>query len=199
MIPVMLIDNFDSFSFNLVDSLTQLGAEVAVFRNTISLKDAEHQVAKTGVRMVVLSPGPGGPRDAGVSIDLVNRLSGKVPVLGICLGHQCLVEAAGGTIDRAPLPVHGKAWVLEHDGEGIFEGLPRPMKVGRYHSLAAREAPKGFRTQARAQDLVMAMIDPDRKQVGLQFHPESFLTPHGQLLLENVFRFFGLEGDSCAM
>lgn len=197
MTSVMLIDNFDSFSFNLVDALTLLGARVSVFRNTVAADDAERWLEETKTGLVVLSPGPGGPADAGVCLDLTRRLSGRVSMLGICLGHQCMVEAAGGTIERTPIPVHGKAWLLEHDGEGVFEGLPRPMKVGRYHSLAARRAPDGFRTQAWAQDFVMAMVDPKRQQVGLQFHPESFLTPHGQRLLENVLKSFNIGGDPC--
>lgn len=198
MTAVMLIDNFDSFSFNLVDALTLLGARVSVFRNTVGPEDAERWLDQAGARLVVLSPGPGRPADAGVSLELVRRLAGRVPMLGICLGHQCMVEAAGGTIERSPLPVHGKAWALDHDGTGVFEGLPRPMKVGRYHSLVTRGAPAGFRVQARADDLVMAMTDPDRRQVGLQFHPESFLTPYGQRLLDNILGFLGPAGDPCA-
>ena len=175
-----------------------LGAQVSVFRNTVAPGQAEQWLAEHGAGLVVLSPGPGRPADAGVSLELARRLAGRVPILGICLGHQCMVEAAGGTVERIPLPVHGKAWALDHDGTGVFEGLPRPMKVGRYHSLATREAPDGFRAQACAQDLVMAMTDPTRRQVGLQFHPESFLTPYGQRLLENVLKFFGVAGDPCA-
>lgn len=198
MISVMLIDNFDSFSFNLVDALTLLGAKVSVFRNTVPFARAQRWIADTETRLVVLSPGPGAPKDAGVCLEMAERLAGRVPMLGICLGHQCMVEAAGGTIERIGVPVHGKAWVLEHDGRGIFAGISRPTKVGRYHSLATRHAPAGFHTQARAQDLVMAMTDPARLQVGLQFHPESFLTPHGQRLLENVLRFFKIGGEACA-
>lgn len=182
---VLLIDNLDSFSFNLVDAFERLGAEVRVVRNTVSSAQAL-ALAEARDALIVLSPGPGGPRDAGCCMELVTRARGSRPVLGVCLGHQVIVEEAGGTVGRAPAPVHGKAGTLTHKRAGAFAGLPSPLKVARYHSLAATHVPSRFRIDAMCGEVVMAISDPDALQTGLQFHPESILTPDGDQMLRNL-------------
>jgi anthranilate synthase/aminodeoxychorismate synthase-like glutamine amidotransferase len=185
--PVLLIDNLDSFSFNLVDAFERLGASVRVVRNTIPAGEA-FAIAEAAGALIVLSPGPGGPQDAGCCLDLIALAKGRLPVLGVCLGHQAIVMEAGGEVGRAPAPVHGKACHVEHGGEGAFAGLPNPLKVGRYHSLAAVQVPNRFRIDAACDGIVMAMSDADALQTGLQFHPESILTPQGDRILANLLR-----------
>ena len=183
--PVLLIDNLDSFSFNLVDSFERLGADVRVLRNSIGASAAFDLALAQGA-LIVLSPGPGAPEGAGCCLELVSLAKGKVPLLGICLGHQAIVAEAGGQVVRAPEPVHGKACPVDHDGTGPFAGLPAPLKVARYHSLATVDVPARLRVIATCGEVVMAVSDPDARQVGLQFHPESILTPVGDLILNNL-------------
>lgn len=184
---VLLIDNFDSFTFNIVHSLRQLGCAVRVVRNTVSASTAfEMAVAENA--MLVLSPGPGSPASAGCCLELIALAKDRIPVLGICLGHQAIVEEAGGEVMRAPEPVHGKASLMEHDGRGPFSALPSPIRVGRYHSLCTRDVPSRFRVHARIDDMAMAITDEQALQTGIQFHPESILTPMGEKILENVVR-----------
>lgn len=184
---VLLIDNFDSFSFNLVDEFSRRGAAVEVYRNDIGVEEAVGLASERD--LVVLSPGPGTPRETGCCLELVRTVSAQVPVFGICLGHQTIVEAFGGRVGRHSESVHGKATVVEHDGEGIFAGLPRPMSVGRYHSLVAQEVPAELRVSARLGAVPMAVEHREHKVAGVQFHPESILTPHGGRLVENVIRW----------
>ena len=184
---VLLIDNIDSFSFNLVDSFRRLGCRVRVMRNSIAAKDAL-AIAEAEQALIVLSPGPGTPERAGCCLELVGRARARVPLLGVCLGHQAIVLEAGGTVCRSPEPVHGKASRISHDATGPFAGLPNPMRVGRYHSLGTRGIPPRFTVHAECGGLAMAISDPEAKQVGLQFHPESILTPDGQRLLGNIVR-----------
>jgi anthranilate synthase/aminodeoxychorismate synthase-like glutamine amidotransferase len=184
---VLFVDNFDSFSFNLVDELRRRGAEVAVWRNDVpAARLLELAEALPAPRLIVLSPGPGHPKDAGSCVELIRLARGKVPVLGVCLGHQALVEALGGTVGGAGEIFHGKTGRVTHDGEGLFRGLPDPLTVGRYHSLVATEVPDGLTVRARCGDLVMAVEGKEEKLAGLQFHPESILTPQGGRLLENA-------------
>lgn len=182
---VVVIDNHDSFTFNLVEGLRRLGAEVKVLRNTVpaavALGEAEARDA-----LLLLSPGPGGPEDAGCCLEVIARAQGHLAVVGICLGHQAIALHAGGRIGSADAPVHGKACDLQHDGRGPFANLPSPMRVARYHSLAARDLPQRFSIHAAIGDMVMAFSDPVAKQVGLQFHPESILTTYGDRLLANI-------------
>ena len=192
VVHVLLIDNFDSFTFNLVDALRSLGATVTVWRNDI---DADKAFALAQAlpepRLCVLSPGPGNPTSAGCSIELVRRGAGSIPLFGVCLGLQVIVEALGGRVAGAGSIVHGKSVSLEHDGGGIFSGLPMPMRVGRYHSLAAVELPEALRVTARyvdpgGTDVIMAVSDTRGSINAVQFHPESILTPSGTELLANV-------------
>lgn len=187
MTPVLLIDNLDSFTFNLVESLQRLGSKVRVLRNSIAAADAVAEAEQTGAA-IMLSPGPGAPKDAGCCLELIALALGRVPVIGICLGHQAIVEQAGGRVERAADPVHGKATVLDHDGAGPFEGLPDSLRIGRYHSLCTRDLPARFTVHGQVDGMAMAFSDPEARQWGLQFHPESILTTHGDAMLANLLR-----------
>jgi anthranilate synthase/aminodeoxychorismate synthase-like glutamine amidotransferase len=187
---VLMVDNHDSFTFNIVEALERLGARVRTVRNEIAAADAFDQ-AQRDEAVILLSPGPGRPDDAGCCIELISLAKGKVPLFGVCLGHQAMVLEAGGEVVRAPDVVHGKASVLEHDGAGPFAGLPNPIKIGRYHSLCTPNPPPHFRVHAAIGDMAMAISDAEAKQVGVQFHPESVLTPVGQSILANVLDAFG--------
>lgn len=188
--PILFIDNLDSFSFNLVDAFERLGAAVRVLRNTVSAADA-FALAEAQSALIVLSPGPGGPQEAGCCMELVGLARGRLPLLGICLGHQAIAAEAGGEIVRAAAPVHGKACPMTHIGSGAFDGLPSPIKVGRYHSLVATRLPPRLKVTARCGEEVMAIADEEAMQIGLQFHPESVLTRAGDRVLQNVLDRLG--------
>jgi anthranilate synthase component 2 len=184
---VLFIDNFDSFVFNLVDEFAKRGCSVEVWRNDISSKRAlEIALKLSPPRLVVISPGPGRPASAGCSLDLIRCAPSDLAIFGVCLGHQAIVEAFGGTTERAGRIVHGKASKIFHDRQGIFKGLPSPMSVGRYHSLKAGSIPDEIEITARLGDIVMAIRHRKRPVVGVQFHPESILTPLGGGLIDNV-------------
>jgi anthranilate synthase component 2 len=184
---ILLIDNFDSFAFNLVDEFLKRGCHVEVWRNDVSVEQAMRVLdGWSGSRMVVLSPGPGAPAEAGCCIELIKACAGRYPVFGVCLGHQAMVEAFGGRVGGAGEIVHGKSDQIGHDGDGPFAGLPSPMSVARYHSLAALEMPDHFTVTARCGRVVMAMEHESDKLFGVQFHPESILTPMGGRLIDNV-------------
>jgi anthranilate synthase/aminodeoxychorismate synthase-like glutamine amidotransferase len=182
---ILLIDNLDSFSFNLVESFQRLGCTGQTLRHSVAASDAL-AIAQERKAVIVLSPGPGKPEDAGCCMELIALAKGKVPLLGICLGHQAIVKEAGGTVCRAPEPVHGKTTAIDHDGRNAFEGLPNPLRVGRYHSLCTRDLPNRFIVHAHIDGMAMGISDPDAMQTGIQFHPESILTTHGDRLLANV-------------
>jgi len=181
-----MLDNYDSFTWNLVHLFEELGAEVAVFRNdAITVEEAE---ALEPDRLVV-SPGPGRPADAGLSVELIRALGPRVPTLGVCLGHQAIVEAFGGSVGQAKALLHGKSSLVRHDGEGVFSGLPEEIEAGRYHSLAAVEVPEALLVTARTDDgEVMAVRHRTHRIEGVQFHPESVLTPTGPTMAENFLR-----------
>ena len=185
--PVLLIDNLDSFTFNLVESLKRLGHAVRVVRNSIPAADALAEAERIGA-VLMLSPGPGAPKDAGCCLELIALAKGRLPMVGICLGHQAIAEEAGATVTRAPEPVHGKASLLLHDGAGPFARLPNPLRIGRYHSLCTRNLPPRFTVHAEIEGMAMAFSDPQARQAGLQFHPESVLTTYGDVMLANLMR-----------
>jgi anthranilate synthase component 2 len=183
---VLLVDNYDSFTYNLVHLLEELGAYVDVRRNdAVSAEDA----AALAPDRLVVSPGPGRPSGAGCSLELIRRLGPRVPTLGVCLGHQAIVEAFGGAVGPARALLHGKTSTVRHDGCGIFDGLPPTLTVGRYHSLAAVEVPDELEVTARTDDReVMAVRHRTHPVEGVQFHPESVLTPDGRAMLWNFLR-----------
>ena len=180
---ILLIDNYDSFTYNLAHLFGELGAEVVVHRNdAIDAEEAE----RLAPSHLVLSPGPGRPRDAGQSLAIVERLAPRVATLGVCLGHQVIVEAFGGEIGQAKRLVHGKPSEINHDGRGLFEGLPERFDAGRYHSLAATRVPDCLEVSATCtDDEVMAVRHRELPVDGVQFHPESVLTPAGPELARN--------------
>ncbi len=185
-----LLDNFDSFTYNLVDQFRSLGFEVLIYRNDVSADYlAEKLIAEQGQAALVLSPGPGAPHEAGCMMELIAKVAGKVPMLGICLGHQAMVEYYGGKVERAPFVVHGKASPTIHNGEGVFANLPSPLPVARYHSLVATQVPDCLSVIATTEDMPMAVIHPQDKAVGFQFHPESILTTLGSTLLTQTLTY----------
>jgi anthranilate synthase component 2 len=180
---LLMLDNYDSFTYNLVHLFEELGSEVRVFRNDAITADEAEALAPTHL---VVSPGPGRPENAGVSVELIRRLGPRVPTLGVCLGHQAVVEAFGGEVGQARALLHGKASPVEHDGKGVFAGLPAGFEAGRYHSLAAVRIPDELEVTARTPDgEVMGVRHRELPIEGVQFHPESVLTPHGRDLARN--------------
>jgi len=185
---MLLIDNYDSFTYNLVQAFAAQGVHVMVYRNDALGVDEALQLEPTHL---VISPGPGRPEDAGVSLEMIAAFAERVPVLGVCLGHQCLVQHFGGEIVRAERLMHGKTSLAKHDGKTIFDGLSQPFEVGRYHSLCAR--------QESLPDVLELTAETDRGEImgvrhkalpleGVQFHPESVLTPEGDQLMANFLR-----------
>jgi anthranilate synthase/aminodeoxychorismate synthase-like glutamine amidotransferase len=180
---ILLVDNYDSFTYNLAHLFGELGAEVVVRRNDALDADEAERLAPSHL---VLSPGPGRPGEAGASVEIVQRLAPSVPTLGVCLGHQAIVQAFGGEIGQARRIVHGKASAIDHDGRGLFRGLPEPFEAGRYHSLAATSLPGCLEVSATCTDgEVMAVRHRELPVDGVQFHPESVLTPLGPELARN--------------
>lgn len=182
---VVLVDNFDSFSYNLAEEFCVLGTSLSVVRNTITVSKLQQLLASKNNPLLVLSPGPGTPEQAGNCIAFIREFLGQFAMLGICLGHQAMVVACGGTVDRAPHAKHGERSILTHHNDPIFSGLPSSFLVGRYHSLVATQLPTGLKSIAEAEQLCMA-IRHDNAAIGLQFHPESILTTHGRHLLRNI-------------
>jgi anthranilate synthase/aminodeoxychorismate synthase-like glutamine amidotransferase len=185
MVKLLLIDNYDSFTYNLVQAFLVLGADVHVYRNdAISVSDA----LLLEPTHLCISPGPGTPYDAGVSMQMIRTFAGRVPVLGVCLGHQSIVEVFGGKVVRAARLMHGKTSLIEHDARTVFAGLPQPCEVGRYHSLIAApdRMPAELEVNARtAEGEIMGVRHRTLLVEGVQFHPESILTPDGPQLLRN--------------
>ncbi|WP_426749588.1 anthranilate synthase component II [Myxococcus sp. Y35] len=182
---ILLIDNFDSFTFNLVQALGAQGAELKVVRNdAITVA----QVEALRPDHILISPGPCTPNEAGVSMALIRAFGGRIPLLGVCLGHQCLGQVFGAKVVRAPVPVHGKTAAIEHSGQGVFRGLPSPFTAARYHSLVVdpERLPACLEVTAWQDDLIMGLRHRELPRLeGVQFHPESFLTPEGPRLLAN--------------
>ena len=185
---ILLIDNRDSFTASLTAACRALGCEVEVLDNSISAETAFNRALQFGA-FLMLSPGKGGPRQAGCCLDLIALAVGRVPLIGICLGHQAIVEHAGGAVVAAHEPSHGKCSTVDHDGVGPFAGLASPMQVGRYHSLCTplNAIPDTLRVHAVLDGMAMAVSDDHAGHFGLQFHPESTLTPNGGRLLRSMF------------
>lgn len=189
---VFLIDNFDSFTYNLVDELRGLGLELIVYRNSVSAQtvlDKMYEKQQEKPVLLMLSPGPGTPSEAGCMPELLKKVQGKFPVLGICLGHQAMVELHGGKIVRANQVMHGKSSQVPHCGEGVFANLPNPLPVARYHSLMACDMPEGLEELAAIDGIPMAVLAPQSRMLGFQFHPESILTTAGSTLLRQGIEY----------
>jgi len=188
---LLLIDNYDSFTYNLVQAFLVLGAEVEVVRNDAITVE---QALARDITHLCISPGPGTPADAGVSIAMIRAFAGRLPVLGVCLGHQAIVEAFGGDVVRAPRLMHGKTSMVGHDGRTLFEGMPQPCEVGRYHSLIAApdKLPAALEVCASTVEGEIMAVRHRRYVIeGVQFHPESVLTPQGPHLMGNFLRLAG--------
>ncbi|GAB4218436.1 MAG: aminodeoxychorismate/anthranilate synthase component II [Rhodoferax sp.] len=189
---LLMIDNYDSFTYNIVQYLGELGAQVRVVRNDeITVQAIEALVAEGAVDRLVVSPGPCSPQEAGVSVPAIERLAGRVPILGVCLGHQAIGAAFGGAIVRAQQLMHGKTSAIHHTGEGVFAGLPSPFTVNRYHSLAIDRStcPGCLKITAWSDDgEIMGVKHTTLPIEGVQFHPESILSEHGHALLANFLR-----------
>jgi anthranilate synthase component 2 len=192
---LILIDNYDSFTYNLVHYLGELGAECQVHRND---KISAEDVLGASPKAIVLSPGPCTPNEAGICLDLIGlvaKTGGKVPLLGVCLGHQAIGQAYGGKVIRAPLPLHGKLSTIRHTGKGIFKGLPEAFKVTRYHSLIVERSslPADLEVTAETSDgLIMGLQHKQHPVHGVQFHPESIASEHGHALLANFLDIAGI-------
>ena len=182
---IYFLDNFDSFSYNLVDELTMLGCELVVYRNNISAEVIFNKMRQElGQVLLVLSPGPGAPSDAGCLMELIELAKGHFPMLGICLGQQALTQSYGGVIGHAGETVHGKSSIINLNPHPVFEGMGNTMPVARYHSLMATKVPENIEVIAQFDDIPMAIYHHDDKALGYQFHPESILTPNGAMLLQ---------------
>jgi anthranilate synthase/aminodeoxychorismate synthase-like glutamine amidotransferase len=181
---VFMVDNYDSFTYNLVQLIGEIGAEITVMRND---KTTLEEIAAWGPSHIVISPGPCTPAEAGISMDVIERFAGEVPLLGVCLGHQCIGQVFGGTVRRGAYPVHGKIAAIEHDGRTVFRGVPSPFVATRYHSLVVDEAvPNELEISAWTDtDVVMGLRHRTLPVEGLQFHPESVLTVEGEALMRN--------------
>jgi len=186
---IVLLDNFDSFTYNLVDQFRSLGYPVTIYRNSLSADQMEQALAEKNNPVLVLSPGPGAPADAGCMPELIKRVRGKVPMIGICLGHQAIVEAYGGKVEGAGDIVHGKSAMMSHSAHTVFGDLPSPLSIARYHSLVATEVPDSLTTVADVDGLVMAVTNDQDRVCGYQFHPESILTTQGAQLLTNTLNW----------
>jgi anthranilate synthase component II len=185
-VKLLMIDNYDSFTWNLVHLFEERGVDVVVYRNDALTVDEAESLAPD---RLVVSPGPGRPGDAGISVELIRRLGPRVPTLGVCLGHQAIIEAFGGEVGQAQALLHGKASRVRHDGAGVFAGLPEEIEAGRYHSLAAVRVPQELVVTARTEDgEVMGVRHGEHPIEGVQFHPESVLTPDGPAMAENFLR-----------
>ncbi|UUM31597.1 aminodeoxychorismate/anthranilate synthase component II [Vibrio japonicus] len=189
MANIVFIDNFDSFTYNLVDQFRSLGHDVKIYRNSIPAETIEQAVTDLDNPVIVLSPGPGAPSEAGSMPEIIQRLKGKVPIIGICLGHQAIVEAYGGTVAGAGEIIHGKVSMMEHQNHATYAELPSPLAIARYHSLVATSVPESLQITAEVDNLVMSVVQEQDKVCGFQFHPESIMTTYGATLLTNAINW----------
>ena len=184
---IVMIDNFDSFTYNLVDEFEKRSCKVLVYRNNISLENFQKIIKDFKPKLIVISPGPSSPKDAGISMDAIRSYCGKIPIFGVCLGHQCIIEAFNGIVARAPEVMHGKPSKVIHDGKSIYRGIENPLQAGRYHSLCGIKIPKELIVSARTdKGVVMGVRHKKYFVEGVQFHPESILTPSGGMIIENL-------------
>jgi anthranilate synthase component 2 len=186
MKKVLFVDNFDSFTYNLVDDFCKRDCDAKVYRADTDLDQLEGIAEAMQPDLLVISPGPGNPQTAGVSLAAIDAFKGRLPIFGVCLGHQCIVEYFGGVIGHAPVPMHGKPSRIAHQGTGVFAGLENPLQAGRYHSLVATALPDCLEVTAEFEGLPMGIRHRELPIHGVQFHPESILTPAGGRLIENV-------------
>ena len=183
---VLFIDNFDSFTYNLVDDFAKRQCRTRVYRADTSLSDLRAVADEFDPDLLVISPGPGNPDTAGVSLAAVDAFQGRLPIFGVCLGHQVIVQYFGGVISHAPEPMHGKPSRITHNGKGLFQDIENPLQAGRYHSLAANRLPDCLEVTGRFEGVVMAVQHKTLPIFGVQFHPESILTPAGGKIIQNV-------------
>jgi anthranilate synthase/aminodeoxychorismate synthase-like glutamine amidotransferase len=183
---VLFIDNFDSFTYNLVDDFGKRQCQTRVYRADTHIEDLKAVVDEFDPDLLVISPGPGNPDSAGVSLAAVDAFQHRLPIFGVCLGHQVIVQHFGGVIGHAPEPMHGKPSRITHNEQGIFRGIENPLQVGRYHSLAAHRLPDCLEQTAEFEGIVMAVAHRELPVFGVQFHPESILTPAGGKIIQNV-------------
>jgi len=186
MADILLLDNLDSFTYNLVEQLRNKNNNVLIYRNNVNIKIILNSINKIKNPILMLSPGPSTPKNAGCMLNLINEVKGKIPIVGICLGHQAIVEAYGGIIGYAGEIFHGRASLINHDGLEMFEGLPQPLPVARYHSLICNKIPKNFIINSYFNDMIMSVRNNLDYVCEFQFHPESILTTSGALLLEKI-------------
>jgi len=187
---ILVIDNFDSFIYNFIDSVESMGHQTTVFRNDVNMNDIAKEIESHHIQAIVLSPGPGTPQSAGICLELIEMFKGVIPIIGICLGHQALAVALDGEVERDERPVHGKCTELEFPrSHYVFDGMPKSIQVGRYHSLRVTNIPVGFEVIATSEGDIQAMINETQGLLGLQFHPESVLTTQGDRLIQNCMKF----------
>ncbi len=184
---VFFIDNFDSFTYNLVDEFRKRKCEVLVYRNNTDMKILDQEIKRFKPKLIVISPGPSRPADAGNSIEIISEYYKKIPIFGVCLGHQCIVEAFEGKVSKAPEVMHGKHSKIMHDEQTIFKNIENPFYAGRYHSLTGVEVPLSLEVSARTErGIIMGVRHKEHFVEGVQFHPESILTPEGGKIIENI-------------
>lgn len=189
MANIVFLDNFDSFTYNLVDQFRLLGHHVTIYRNDADIQILSDIILSQPNTILVLSPGPGKPSEAGILLPLIHQLKEKVAIIGICLGHQAIIEAFGGKVIQSGEIRHGKVSLIEHDNQAMFTGLDNPMPVARYHSLMGSQLSEDLLVNAKYQDIIMAVRHRTLPICGFQFHPESILTIQGQKLLENTINW----------
>jgi len=183
---VLFIDNFDSFTYNLVDDFCKRNCDAKVYRADTALEELARVAGELEPDLLVISPGPGTPDTAGVSLAAVDYFKDKLPIFGVCLGHQVIVQYFGGKVGHAPKPMHGKPSRITHNGQGVFAGAENPLQAGRYHSLCALELPDCLEITADFEGVVMGVRHKELPIFGVQFHPESILTPAGGMIIENI-------------
>ncbi|QCI24124.1 anthranilate synthase component II (plasmid) [Buchnera aphidicola (Macrosiphoniella sanborni)] len=196
MANILLLDNVDSFTYNLVDQLRKENHHVLIYRNTANISIIIHALFELKNPILMLSPGPGVPQNAGCMLELINKVKRNVPIVGICLGHQAIVEAYGGTIGYADEVFHGQSSLISHDGLAMFQGMPQPLSVARYHSLICTSIPSCFVINSHFKKMVMSVRHDVDRVCGVQFHPESILTTRGDQMLAQIINWSSEKYDT---